>query len=81
MENVPTLTFLFMDLADLPPSHSYYIRYVFLSSDVFLNVFLSYGPSLLKILYLQPQPTYQLMNFQITVKDALHPSLCMKEHM
>jgi hypothetical protein len=41
-----------------PPPPSYYIRYVFLSSDVFLNVFLSYGPGFSKILYLQPQPTY-----------------------
>jgi len=25
-------------------------------------------------------PTYQLTNFQITVEDALHASLCMEEH-
>jgi hypothetical protein len=42
--------FFFMDLADLPPSPSYYIGYVFPSSDVFLNVFLSYGPGFSKIL-------------------------------
>ena len=36
-----------------PPSPSYYIRYVFPSSDVLLNAFLSYGPGFLKILYLQ----------------------------
>jgi len=42
--------FFFVDLTDLPPSPSYYMRYVFLSSNVFLNVFLFYGPGFLKIL-------------------------------
>ena len=73
--------FLFMDLADLP-SPSYYIRYVFLSSDIILYVFCCIVLVCWKsCIYSLSLPTYQLMNFQIAVKEALHPSLCMKEHM
>ena len=81
VENVPTPTIFFRGFSWPPPLPSYDIRYVFPSSDVLLNVFFSYGPGSSKILYLHLSLlTYQLINFQITVEDALHASLCTEEH-
>ena len=47
-----THDFFFVDLADLPPSPSYHIRYGFPSSDGLLNVFLSYISGFSNILHL-----------------------------
>ena len=64
-----------------PPLPSYYIGYVFPSSKVFWNVFC---PIILasrkSCIYSLSLPTYQCMNFQITVEEALHASLCMEGH-
>lgn len=78
MENVPTLTIFFIQGFGWPPPLPLLLYKICFSK---FQCFFVLWSQLLKNVYLQPQHTiYQLMNFQITVKDALHASLCTEEH-